>query len=568
MKKLQILVLSFALGTVIFYPRLSNAVAPESKAESYAAYMMGLKDMSVGKVSEARLWFERAYDLDRESVDILRQLSQVSIRLGKLEDAEKWVEKALELEPNNKELLVLLAKIFIHQSKNNDAISALKQVISKNPNNEQALLMLGTLYAENHQWDKARNCLEKVAKLDGQKSFVAYYFLGRMAKEEGNYEKAQEYLKKSLEKNTFFTPALFELADCYEKEGKLDKAIDTYNSIILRQRNNLKARQRLLFLYLEQGNRKEVLKQIKVLKSLSQGDSNVLFRIALVLLQLDHPKDALEILNQLRERIPDNYQVIFYSGLAHEKMGEIFKARELYSKIPLDEKTGIEALTRRARILERLQQKKEAIALLKDALSKRPNEPSLYVSLSGIYDRLHQPKKAIEVLKEGISKNKGEKSLIMTLVMLLDKYNKKDEALKLAQKALKIDKEYVPALNYIAYTWAEQGKNLDEALNLAKKAVKLAPDDGYIVDTLGWVYFKRKDSENALDWLKKASTLVPNDPIIREHLGDVYFKRQEFKEAKKQYEISLKHVKNIQDRKRIRRKLRRTEDALSELPDY
>ncbi len=569
--KIEVLIISLVIIFLSFFfspVHALGAKAFESKAESYAAYMMGLKDISHGKIAEAQEWFKRAYDLDRESVAILKQLSQTSIRLGNLEDAEQWIEKALELEPKNLDLLVLLAKIYIHRNKTGDAIFALEQVVKEAPENEQALLMLGTLYAEKHMWQKARKYLEKVVSLNGQKSFVAFYFLGRIAKEEANYLLAEKYFQEALNKNTFFTPALFELADTYEKEGKIEDAIDTYNSVLLRQKDNLKARQRLLFLLLEKGEKEDVLKQIQALKSLSMGDLNVQFKIALVLLQLDMPKDALQILDNLSKVMPDNHQIAFYKGLALENLGQIIDAEEIYASIPLNERTGIEALTRRARILAHLKELKKAVKILKEAILHHPEERALYVTLSSIYEKNGFQDKAVEILKEGIKKNPVDRALIMTLTMLLDQFGKKKEAIAWAQKALNTDSNYVPALNYIAYTYAELGINLDEAEELAQKAVNLSPEDGYVVDTLGWVYFKKGMYKKALSTILKAKKLVPNDPIIMEHIGDIYFSRQQFNKAYKEYKEALGKVKNKRDKKRIKKKCERAKEAISDMPDY
>jgi tetratricopeptide (TPR) repeat protein len=79
-------------------------------------------------------------------------------------------------------------------------------------------------------------------------------------------------------------------------------------------------------------------------------------------------------------------------------------------------------------------------------------------------------------------------------------------------------------LNYIGYTYADQGIRLDEAESLVRKALDQDPENGYILDSMGWVYYKKEMFEKALAYLEKAARLVPDDPIILEHLGDVYVK--------------------------------------------
>ena len=90
-------------------------------------------------------------------------------------------------------------------------------------------------------------------------------------------------------------------------------------------------------------------------------------------------------------------------------------------------------------------------------------------------------------------------------------------------------------------------------MELIQKALKLKPESGYIIDSLGWIYFKKGLYDEALRYLKKAAELTPEDPTINEHLGDVYFKKKDFKESLKYYEkaLSLKHP----EEKKIKQKI-------------
>ena len=99
--------------------------------------------------------------------------------------------------------------------------------------------------------------------------------------------------------------------------------------------------------------------------------------------------------------------------------------------------------------------------------------------------------------------------------------------------------ENADALNYIGYTYAEQGINLDEAEALIKKALKLKPEDGYIIDSLGWVYFQKGNYKKAVKLLEKAVESNAEDAIIKEHLGDAYLKNNLNNKALEMYEKAL-----------------------------
>src|ERR1700704_5585653 len=92
------------------------------------------------------------------------------------------------------------------------------------------------------------------------------------------------------------------------------------------------------------------------------------------------------------------------------------------------------------------------------------------------------------------------------------------------QKALELVPDQPLVLNYLGYSWIDQGINLDEGMRMIKRAVEQRADDGYIVDSLGWAYFRLGDYENAVRQLEHAVELRPDDPTINDHLGDAYWR--------------------------------------------
>jgi tetratricopeptide (TPR) repeat protein len=90
--------------------------------------------------------------------------------------------------------------------------------------------------------------------------------------------------------------------------------------------------------------------------------------------------------------------------------------------------------------------------------------------------------------------------------------------------ALQLSPEQPQVLNYLGYSWVDQGKNLPEALGMLEKARSLSPFDGYIVDSVGWAYFRLGRYQDAVKALENAIQLVPGDPTVNEHLGDAYWK--------------------------------------------
>ena len=105
---------------------------------------------------------------------------------------------------------------------------------------------------------------------------------------------------------------------------------------------------------------------------------------------------------------------------------------------------------------------------------------------------------------------------------MFEKTKRFDEMVACLKKTIEINPEHADALNYLGYSYADKGINLEEAGALIKKALELKPDSGYIMDSLGWVYYKQGKNSEALDLLLKAAQKVNDDPVVMEHIGDVY----------------------------------------------
>jgi tetratricopeptide (TPR) repeat protein len=124
-------------------------------------------------------------------------------------------------------------------------------------------------------------------------------------------------------------------------------------------------------------------------------------------------------------------------------------------------------------------------------------------------------------------------------------------------KALQLNPEEAMALNYLGYSWIDQNRNLKQGLALIEKAVRQKPDDGYIVDSLGWAYYRIGNFREAVKYLERAVELRPEDPVLNDHLGDGYWRVGREREARFQWEQSLTLSPEPEDAEKTRRKLQK-----------
>ena len=128
---------------------------------------------------------------------------------------------------------------------------------------------------------------------------------------------------------------------------------------------------------------------------------------------------------------------------------------------------------------------------------------------------------------------------------------------------LEIDGEHIQALNYLAYTLAEKGDELDYAQELALKALGLKKNYGFILDTLGWIMFKKGDVGQSIKYLEAAYKQEKNESIIAEHLGDAYFNFQLAEKAKSMYIEAARTEKDVNKRRKIYEKIASIEKQVS-----
>ena len=123
------------------------------------------------------------------------------------------------------------------------------------------------------------------------------------------------------------------------------------------------------------------------------------------------------------------------------------------------------------------------------------------------------------------------------------------------RRALELNPSQPQVLNYLGYGLVDRGEKLDEALGMIEKAVAADPEQGYIIDSLAWAYFKLGRYAEALEPMERASLLEPVDPIVTDHLGDVYWMNDRRLEAQFQWRRALSFEPTEKDRARILRKL-------------
>ncbi|WP_303976270.1 tetratricopeptide repeat protein [Dongia mobilis] len=184
-----------------------------------------------------------------------------------------------------------------------------------------------------------------------------------------------------------------------------------------------------------------------------------------------------------------------------------------------------------------------AIATLQGLVKARPNRTEAVVELGDLFRREKRFAEAVDAYDQVIGAIKQPAASDWTLYYsrgVAHERNKQwDKAEPDFKKALELSPDQPYVLNYLAYTWVERRENLDEALKMLNNAVEQRPEEGFIVDSLGWAYFQLGEFQKAVTYLERAVELQPTDPVLNDHLGDAYWRVGRKNEARFQWHRSL-----------------------------
>jgi tetratricopeptide (TPR) repeat protein len=224
----------------------------------------------------------------------------------------------------------------------------------------------------------------------------------------------------------------------------------------------------------------------------------------------------------------------------YESVKKPAMAIKVYERMPANSPLKRNAQIQLATNLDAADRSDEAIKILKTVIAEDPRDLEAIMALGNIErgrkkfaDCAQTYSLGVDALPAGNDKANSVYYYYRGICEERSKQWNKAEADM--RKALELQPEQPHVLNYLGYSWIDQGINLDEGMKMIKRAVDQRPDDGYIVDSLGWAYYRIGNFEDAVKNLERAIDLKPEDPTINDHLGDAYWRIGRTLEAKFQW---------------------------------
>ncbi len=266
---------------------------------------------------------------------------------------------------------------------------------------------------------------------------------------------------------------------------------------------------------------------------------------------------------------PDHAFALAALASAQETARRFDDAIATYERIPKGSALQSAIDIRKAFNLNSLEKSDEAKALLEQLAKKDPKDVRPLEALGNIMrtrkdyaEAVAYFTRAIGVIAKPDQRHWGYYYARGTAYERLKNWPAAEADLK---KAMQLSSDQPLVLNYLGYSWIDQGRNMKEGMKLIEKAVQLKPDDGYIVDSLGWAHFKQGNYKDAVRFLERAVEIKPEDPTLNDHLGDAFWQIGREREARFQWSQALTLSPEPEDVEKIKLKLERGLPAKAEV---
>ena len=514
--------------------------AQPSASTAYYHYSLGVQAILRGDLDGAIDEYNRALSLDSRSPYLLTELATLYLRKKNTDEALSLLKRALTVDPDYIDAHLLLAGTYSKLKQYDLAIASYNSVIALDAGKLEAYLFLGLLYREQKEYSAAIATLKDLLKIEDD-NLMGTYYLAKIYSDMKSFDDAEMFFKKSLAIKPSFEPALTDLAHLYEIRKDDAGAVHYFSSFVNEHPSSVNARLYLGKTLFRQDRYSEAVEEF--LQILKVNGSHMEARYSLGLAYLfggDEYQKAIKEFEAVLAKFPRDGRTRYFLASAYEKDGQRAPAFEAFKAVPRDSDLYTSARTRMALILKGEHRIPEAIDLISKTIAVAGDEADLYGLLASLYDAKGEPGRAEKVLQEALERFPDDIDLHYKLGLLYEKTNRFTDSVKEMREILKIDENNAEALNFIGYGYVDRGIHLDEAEILIQRAVALEPDNGFITDSLGWLYFKTGRLELAIEYLEKASGILPEDPTITEHLGDAYRKAGMTERARRMYLRALR----------------------------
>ncbi|MCP5410901.1 MAG: tetratricopeptide repeat protein [Alphaproteobacteria bacterium] len=567
MSRLPILVLAAGLlAGCAGFPQVNpdvTSVPPASsearQAQAFSTYLSARFAAGEHDLHQAASYYGRSLANDPSNPSLLALSFFYASTSGDMDKAGEYARKVIATDADDRAARLALAVIALKDKDYKDTRANLAQS-AKGPFT-QLTLSLFDAWAAAAQRDKAavEADLATLRAQKGAENLAAFHaallheFMGENKIADADFQKAMA--------GQSVTPRVLEAYGRFlERNGRRDEAAALYQAHLGNQ--GLSA--------VTVTGLQRVVKHEKpdaMIRSAQDGVAEALFGIAASLTGEQSADVSILYLRMALYLRPDLNLAQILLADRFETLGKFDQAIAIYQAIPPSSPYHRMAAVQAALDLQRSGDNEAAIESLQKVVADDPQDVESWTALGDTYRSSENYPKAIEAYDRAVSLIKKPERRDWTLfyarAMAKERTGRLDESEADIETGLRLSPNQPELLNYLGYSWVDRGRRIPEALTMLEKARTLRPYDGYIVDSVGWAYYKLGRYQDAARTLEAAVLLVPGDPTINDHFGDALWRAGRKIEARFQWNHAITFSEDEADKAVIARKLK---SGLAKLP--
>ncbi len=524
---------------------------------AYFYFLWGVHAENNKKYSESQEAYEKALICDPDAEFVLKKLPLLLLKMGKQRAAMEWLREAVAKNPGDIDSQLLLARLDVTSGNIEEAIQIYEKILEIAPDNSTVRLRLGYLYSHQGRYKEGEETIKALLKKDPESYFVLLS-LARLAVQSADYDTASTLYEKVLSLR-WSSELVYEIAEFYGLRGDYKRVERLYAALLEKEPKNEQAAIGRTHALLLDGQDKKALLELSKVRSFSKNPTSIDLIASRVHIRIREFSKANTLLENIlrKSRVAAELSAAHYMlAVVRYEMNKKEAALAHLRKIHGDDEEFVNRIAFQVKILSELKRQEEAVTILQKLLDKPDRRQAIYyILLANVFEQQSQTASALEILHTGVGLYPDDVPLHFELGLLLEQEKNQAEAIVVMEKVVALQPDHVEALNYLGYTWADNNSNLEKALSYIQKANELKPDNGFIIDSLGWVYFRLGELERAKTELERAVALEPKDPHILDHLGDVYQANKQMEKARSAWGKARSLLKKQADKERIQKKI-------------
>ena len=491
----------------------------DADANSYGDYLSAKLAASQHDLPEAARLYRSSLDADPNNADLLTHAFLYTAAAGDVEGAAKLATRIIQASADDRPARLALA---VQAIKEGDFGGARMQIAqsAKGPFTALTLSLLDAWAAEGAGDTKqALTDLSDVTGQGGTEALAAYH-RALVFDLTGQNDDAETAYKQALAAGSNSPRVVEAYGRFLERNGRAADARALYTRLAGESAVAPVAAAGLR--RLDSGKKPD-----RLVATAADGAAEALFGIAASLTDQTSADIAILYLRLGLYLSPNLDLAKIVLADRFETLEKFPDAIAVYQSVDRDSPYGAAAAVQAAVDESRLDQNDKAIADLKSLARAQPNDINVWTALGDADRAAERFSDAADAYDHAVKLSTPTSAkdwpLYYARGVSEERAKRWDAAEADLLQALKLSPDQASVLNYLGYSWVDQGKHLPEAMAMLEKARALSPFDGYIIDSVGWAYFRIGRYEDAAKTLQEAVLLVPGDPTINEHLGDAYW---------------------------------------------